>query len=183
MKSKAVSGGIVPALVAGFVLCLFTGCSDAGAVPAEADAPFSENILESCVRIYNRRVQYYDAEKGRWQDAGSVQELCTSDPYSLAAEKRAALEEALLSEQELSAEQEMLLAKESNSLSAGVEQAPAQVPSSSKRTGSASSGDIPPPSTPVEPSAPPAETPVQPTEPVPPPSGDGEDIEWSDDYL
>ena len=175
MESKAFSRGIVPTLAVGIILCLFTGCAGDRVVPAEADAPSAESIPESYVRMYNRRVQYYDSEKGRWQDAGSIQELSASDPYSLAAEKRAALEEALLSKQELSAEQEMLLANESKSLSVGVEPVPVRPSSSSKNSDSDVSSATPTP--------PPVAPPVSPTEPIQPPSGDGEDIEWSDDYL
>lgn len=135
------------------------------------------------IRISDQSVQVYDKDK--WIEIDTVEKLSERDPFVLTEEEKEALKEQLIKENE-NAYQEALdsLSKKNNEPVVKKKEIkrpvvrPNQTPDQSVPDGSGntSSGGSSAPSVPSEPTPPPSETP-------PSESGDGENMEWSNDYL
>ena len=158
------------------------------------------------VRIDDGQVQWYDGEI--WHDTASVEELEKEDRFYLAEENFKAFQEELSQEREAERAQESVIPPEETTLLVGQKETPkpAQKPKSNGSSSPKQGGSSVPAADPgyswddqgssdnnqpaaSQPASPPQDTtPAAPPAPEPePPSGgdtgDGENMEWSDDYL
>ena len=184
MKKQILwAGGLLLALATGYLL---------GAAPWRAQ-PAAEQQAQ--VRIYDQNVEWFDGVT--WQRVAAVKDLQESDPFrqvQVAADGVSGLEIS-----------RPIGSVPENSGSDAPDEGPASSPSgdagnkpskpsanthtSKPNTGAskpASTQKPSPSSAPAEtpkPTPKPTPTPTEKPKPTPKPGGDGEDVEWSDDFL
>lgn len=170
MKKQILwAGGLVLALAAGYVL---------GAAPWRAET--TSAVQQAQVRIYDQNVEWFDGTQ--WHTVASVKELQESDPLSQAN----AADDG----------PGQVLDRPIGSVSGDDGQDAGQDPSTKKQTNGATTKttpDSPKTNTNTKPNTNPgtAKPNTQPGKPDPTakpkptvkPGGDGEDVEWSDDFL
>lgn len=152
----------------------------------------NEIQLEDRIRIYNGIVQYYDG--GCWRNVKSVDDLMESDPFVIAQEKRNEIELSIYEENKEKLEemiQEFDMEQMWNNPKSGIVPVDRPKPNvnqsqsnSSNESQGGSSGGSNGNSGSSSPSSPSPSPDPTPDPPVSEPStGDGEDMEWSDDML
>lgn len=158
------------------------------------------------VRVNDGDVEWYDGRL--WHRVASVEELVANDKFYVAQEKYGEFEEQLRQEEAVQQQKGTLLAQRQAETSVWQKDAPAPAstpkPSSGTRPQTAVTAPVQTPGTPQQsagndssnddsndndnstsaPAEPPADTPVEPpSDAGGSDTGDGENMEWSDDYL